>query len=253
MTHPAERPLKIGLLGSDPRIAAVAEAARRRGDAIVIACLSPEHEPTGIDGMPRSSAWEPLLDEQTCDAILVGSDGWSDARAEAVRGLVQAGRTLLLSHPLSLSMLWAYELDMIRGDSGSRLIPWLPDRLHPFIARLKAQIESAVADAHPWGPLETVTMERRMPDRSRDAVLRQLARDADLIRVLAGDPQRLGTLGGTVDTAWPTLSVGFTGSGQIPVRWGVARGESSLLSIADRKSTRLNSSHSSVSRMPSSA
>ena len=150
--------------------------------------------------------------------MLVGPVGWSDARAVAVRGLVQAGRTLLLSHPPTLSMLWAYELDMIRSDSRARLIPFLPDRLHPFIARLKAHVETAVAEGHPLGGLETIMQERRMPHRSRETVLRQLARDVDLVRVLSGDPQRLATLSGTPNTAWPTLAVGCTGCQQKPVR-----------------------------------
>ena len=223
--------LKLGLLGSDPQVAAVAAAAVRAGDAVVMACDLPAApssvaEGTGLpDDLPRSDSWEPLLDDRTCDAVLVGADGWSDDRAEAVRGLVQAGRTLLLGHPPALSMLWAYELDMIRSDSQARLIPFLPDRLHPFIARLKAQVEEAVAEGHPLGPLETISLERRMPDRSRETVLRQLARDVDLVRVLSGDPQRLATLGGTPDTAWPTLAVGFTGGQQVPVRWSVVRGD----------------------------
>lgn len=70
-----------------------------------------------------------------------------------------------------------------------------------------------------------------MPDRSREAVLRQLAQDVDLVRVLGGDPQRLGTLGGTPDTAWPTLAVEFTGSAQPPVRWSVVRGDPPALLV----------------------
>ena len=132
------------------------------------------------EAVSRDPSWEPLLDPQVCDAVLVGVDGWNDARAEGVRALVQAGRTLLLSHPLVLSMLWAYELDMIRGDSGARLIPFLPDRLHPFIRRLQERIEAGLAGAGPLGAVETITMERRLLDRSRDAVLRALAVDVDL-------------------------------------------------------------------------
>lgn len=238
--HPS---LKLGLLGGDTQIAAVVAAARATGDAIVLGCDLPAPETAAADfppDIPRGDSWEPLLDDRTCDAVLVGADGWSDQRADAVRGLVQAGRMLLLAHPPMLSMLWAYELDMIRSDSRATLLPFLPDRLHPFIARLKAQVELAVADGHPLGRLETITLERRLPDRSRDAVLRQLARDADLVRVLGGDPERLATLGGTLETAWPTLAVELTGSQQVPVRWSVARGEVSSLRITliqDRGST----------------
>jgi hypothetical protein len=227
-------PLKLGLLGSDAQTAAVVEAAQTASDTIVLACDLPSPNTDGAPlpaNIPRSDSWEPLLDDRTCDAVIVGADGWSDYRADAVRGLVQASRTLLLAHPATLSMLWAYELDMIRSDSQATLIPFLPDRLHPFMARLKAQVELAVADGHPLGLLETITLERWLPDRSREVVLRQLARDVDLVRVLGGDPERLATLGGTLDTAWPTLAVELTGNQQVPVRWSVARGDVSSLRV----------------------
>ena len=76
-------------------------------------------------------------------------------------------------------------------------------------------------------------MERRLPDRSRNAVLRALAIDADLVRVLAGDPSRLSTLGtADADAAWNTLAVGFSGPTQVPVRWQVVRGEQPGLRIS---------------------
>jgi len=227
--------MKLGLLGIDSWIAQAVAAAGPRGDSIVIACDLPASEAlaaaVSVD-VPRETSWENLLDSRVCDAVLVGGDGWTDARASGVRALVQAGRPLLLSHPLVLSMLWAYELDMIRGDSGARLIPFLPDRLHPFIRRLQESIEMGLARVGPPGPVETITMERRLVDRSKDAVLRALAVDADLVRVLAGDPSRLSTLGAAdADSAWATLSVGLSGPAQVPLRWQVVRGDQAGLSI----------------------
>ncbi|MFM8707664.1 MAG: hypothetical protein ACKOHK_06180 [Planctomycetia bacterium] len=228
--------MKLGLLGIDDRIAETVAAAAARGDTIAIACDLPAAGPLAAAvaaDVPRDPSWQSLLDPRVCDAVLVGRDGWSDSRADGVRALVQAGRTLLLSHPLTLSMLWAYELDMIRGDSAARLIPFLPDRLHPFIRRLQERIEAALAGASQLGTIETITMERRLADRSRDAVLRAVAVDADLVRVLAGDPSRLSTLGAAdADAAWNTLAVGFTGPTQIPVRWQVVRGDRPGLRIA---------------------
>jgi predicted dehydrogenase len=130
-------------------------------------------------------------------------------------------------------MLWAYELDMIRRDTGARIVPALADRLHPFIARLRAVIVAGRAGvASVRGP-ESLTLVRGMADRSRDAVLAQLARDADLVRVLAGDPARLSTLAdGPPDAAWPTLAVGLGGAGQLPVRWQVTGRARSGLTIA---------------------
>jgi predicted dehydrogenase len=228
--------MKLGLLGIDARIAEVVAAAIRRGDAIVLACDLPVEGPlaTAVPAAVRRSAdWRDLLDPQASDAVLVGREGWSEARAEAVRALVQAGRTLLVGHPACLSMLWAYELDMIRGDVGGRLLPCLPDRLHPFIHRLQEAIRAGLAGALSGGPVETITMERRLADRSRAKVLDALASDVDLVRVLVGEPSRLSTLGGAEgDSAWGTLAVGFSGPAQVPVRWQVARGGEPGLSIS---------------------
>jgi hypothetical protein len=112
------------------------------------------------------------------------------------------------------------------------LVPFLPDRLHPFIGRLAAEIQAAMAGAGSRGPLESVRFERTLADRSRPSVLAALARDVDLIRVLVGEPGRLGTLGSTdAEAAWPTLAVGFTGPDQVPVRWQVAPGTAPVLRI----------------------
>lgn len=219
--------LTLGVLGADAQIAALAAEASRRGARLVEIA-----EPTAGVPAPESAAWQRLLDEATCDAVLVGSTGWNAERAEAVRMLVQSGRTLVLAHPLEPSMLWAFELDMIRRDSGAVLIPYLPDRLHPFVARLKTAIEAGLGGTEPLGELESVKFERLMADRTKPQVLAALARDADLIRGLTGDPARLGTLGAAdPDSAWSTLAVGFTGPTHAPVRWQVAPGRPAGLTI----------------------
>lgn len=237
VTRPAagnNEAMKFGLLGIDAQIAWVLAAVRRRGDEIVVACDVAADAPEAqlVANVPQADSWEALLDARSCDAVLVGGAGWNEVRAEAVRKLVQAGRTLVLAQPLELSMLWAYELDMIRKDSAARLIPILPDRLHPFIGRLRHEIEASLAGGGSVGTIETIELQRRMLDRSREQVLRQLARDADLVRVLVGDPRRLSTLGGSdLDTVWGTLSVGFNGAAHLPVRWQVMRGDAAGLTI----------------------
>jgi len=224
MTRELERALKIGLLGIDASIARVIDAARRAGDAVAMACDVPLDSPhaaaIGAD-VPRAPSWQALVDSREFDVVCVGADGWNPDRAEGVRGLVQAGHLLVLGQPLELSMLWAYELEMIRVDSGARIVPCLADRMHPFVSRLRAVIEAGLGGGHPLGAVETIALERRSADRSRDAVLRALSRDADLIRVLAGDPQRLSALGGPGEAAWATLHVGFTGGQQVPVHWRI--------------------------------
>ena len=225
--------MKIAVLGIDAQVAAVLRAALARGDELAAACDVAAGAAGGVvPPTVRTVPWEALMDAAAGDVVLVGGEGWGESRSEAVRKLVQAGRTLVLSQPLELSMLWAYELDMIRKDSGARLVPFLPDRLHPFVSRLRAEIEASLAGGGPLGVLETVEMTRRLADRSRDSVLLHLARDADLVRTLAGDPRRLSTLGGADPaSAWATLAVGFTGGAALPVTWRVVRGDADDLTI----------------------
>jgi hypothetical protein len=212
--------LKLGLLGTDPRIAAVAAEAARRGHEIAITVDMPAAAPQAGDSGG-------LLDPAVCDAVLVGRDGWSAERAEAVRLLVQAGRPLVASHPLDLSMLWAWEVEMIRRDVGGVIVPLLPERLHPFVTKLRSLLEASLAGSGPLGGVESLVLERRLATRSRSEVLAALALDADLIRVLTGDPARLSALGvgPEVDVAaWHALVVGFTGPTSVPVRWQTAAG-----------------------------
>ena len=225
--------MKLGLLGSDPQTLAVAAAAVAAGDAIgpAVGIAADLPENCGeIDRHPVEQ-WQLLLEAERCDAVLVAIEGWNDERAEQVRTLVQAGRPLLLNHPACLSMLWAYELDMILADSAASIVPFLPARRHPLIIQLRQFIEQSIAGGGPFGSLETLQFERRQADRSRDAVLASLARDADLIRVLVGEPARLMALGSGGDAAWATLAIGFSGPDQLPARWQVAKGAVEELTI----------------------
>lgn len=225
--------MKLGLLGSDPQTLAVAAAAVAAGDAIGPAVGIADELPERAEAVDRQPAeqWQLLLEAERCDAVLVAVEGWNDERAEQVRTLVQAGRPLLLNHPACLSMLWAYELDMILADSTASVVPFLPARQHPLITKLRQFIEQSIAGGGPFGSLETLQLERQQLDRGRDAVLASLARDVDLIRVLVGDPARLMALGSGGDAAWATLAVGFSGPDQLPVRWQVAKAATEVLTI----------------------
>jgi predicted dehydrogenase len=208
--------MRLGFLGTDERMAAVAAAAAARGDELL-----PERAAPG--------GWEAFLDPAACDAVLVAPTGDDPGRAEAVRMLVQAGRPLVVAQPLELSMLWAWELEMIRRDAGGPLVPVLPERRHPFVLRLREVIEAALAGSGPAGAVESLVLERRQADRSRAAVLASLSRDADLVRVLAGEPGRLSALGAAADAdTWNSLTVGFSGPTNLPVRWEVAGGPPGL-------------------------
>jgi hypothetical protein len=221
--------MKLGVYGWDLQIAAVVRAARREG-AVAVACHAPADDL--LAGARVADSWEALIDERACEAILVGSTGWDDARADGVRHLVQAGRPLLLSHPLTPSMLLAYEFDMIRADVGGVVLPFLPDRQHPFVVGLRDAVEGGLVGGGRLGRLESMSLVRRIPNRSKDAALSWLARDADLIRLLIGEPQRLSTLASLgSEAAYASLTVEFGGESQVPARWQVARGDTPLAEL----------------------
>lgn len=225
--------MNIGLLGCDRQILELLAAAVADGGRVAVACdLDAEAFAAVVARglcertLARDGSWEPLVDPRQSDVVFVGADRWHEGRADAVRRIVQAGQTVVLSHPLDLSMLWAYEIDMIRGDSRATVVPLLPDRLHPFVARLRSLVEAGLAAASPFGGIDAIVMDRRPEGFDRDAVLRAFSRDADLLRAIAGDPKRLSTLGATPQSAtFTTLTVELSGPSSLPVRWQVVRGE----------------------------
>ena len=220
--------MKLGVYGWDSQVEAVVRAACRKGMLIGPGCFVPADAGAQACGgaVATAGSWEALVDEQACDAILVGAEAWDDARTAGLRRLVQAGRPLVISQPLTLSMLLAYELDMIRADVGGTLLPFLPDRQHPLMKRLVDAVEGGLVGVGGLGRLESIGLVRRLPQRSKEHVLAWLARDADLVRLLIGDPQRLSTLAGvSTDAAYASLTVEFGGEAQVPARWQVARGD----------------------------
>jgi hypothetical protein len=77
----------------------------------------------------------------------------------------------------------------------------------------------------PIGAVEQISFERPMVDRSRRAVLRQLARDVDLIRSVSGEISRVGATAaeGGRDADFAQLSVTLATAGPL-VRWSVVPG-----------------------------
>jgi predicted dehydrogenase len=225
--------MDIGLLGCDRQILGLLAAAVADGGRLALACdldaeAFAEVVARGLcdRSISRGDSWESLVDARQSAVVFVGVDGWHEGRADAVRKIVQAGRPVVLSHPADLSMLWAYEIDMIRRDSRAIVVPNLSDRLHPFAARLRTLVEAGLAGASPFGGIDAIVMDRRPEGFDRETVLRAFSRDADLLRAIAGDPKRLSTLGATAQSStFTTLAVELSGPSSLPVRWQVVRGD----------------------------
>ncbi len=210
--------MRIALLGADDVTLAVAAAAVRIGrDQIVQAADVEGHVAELaklISGLRIDDDWERLLDSSAIDAVIVAANQPA-ARVEQLRRLIQIGMPTLVSHPISLSMLECYELEMIRRETGCAVVPYLPARWHPGAAGLPmllARIEES--------GIEQAVFHRFISQRDRESVLRQFAVDADLLQFIAGDATKLQALGSTASAnPHSNLAVQLTCEDGLPCRW----------------------------------
>jgi myo-inositol 2-dehydrogenase/D-chiro-inositol 1-dehydrogenase len=220
--------MKLALLGVDAAMLSVVRAAAEQGEHTLVAAIE-----AGTAGdflrqlwphVQLRDDWEFLLAPGSVDAVLVARAVDEESRVEQLRKLVQAGLPLLVSHPACESMLLYYELDMIRRESGCRLMPCLPARWHPAMARLEQLIDDPAAGI---GRLEQLAIERTLAARDRSTVTSQFAVDIDLARTLAGELTQLSALApGSEETRYANLGVQLSGPRDVAVRWSVRPGDS---------------------------
>jgi predicted dehydrogenase len=128
---------------------------------------------------------------------------------------------VVVSHPVSLSMLEAYELDMIRNETHSIVLPYLPGRWHPAAAEIGAMV--ADPSTSPIGNVEQIIFERYTQKRDREDVLKQFSRDVDLLQFIAGDANKLHALGSTSGgSPYGNLTVQTTSETGSVCRWTVS-------------------------------
>jgi len=221
--------LRLALLGADAATVSLVKAAFTDSRfALVGTCeLDRCDDPRLVESLSgllerirRFDSWEALLDQQQVDAVIVARDADQDRRAEQLRKLIQAGVPVIAAHPVLDSMLVCYELDMIRRETQSVVLPLLADRHHPAIRAL-AQL-AHMGDDSPLGKIEQMTIQRGTSRLSRSEVEQQFARDVDLIRAVAGDMTRLGAMaGGTEQPDYGSLGVQMSGPLGAVGRWNV--------------------------------
>lgn len=176
--------------------------------------------------MRNHDSWESLLDLQQFDAVVVARADDEDRRTEQLRKLIQAEMPVLVSHPVVDSMLVYYELDMIRRETHSPVVPNLSLRRHPAVLGLTQIV--AQNDASPIGKVEQVWIERSIGTPTKAAVVHHFARDVDVLRAIAGDMTRLGAMAGSAgEAAYASLGVQMSGPLGVAARWSVTPGQGS--------------------------
>ena len=66
---------------------------------------------------------------------MVSATGDVARRGDQLRELVHAGIAVCVTHCAALGPIVSYELDMNRVETEAPLAPYLPERLHPAVAR----------------------------------------------------------------------------------------------------------------------
>jgi hypothetical protein len=214
--------MRLALLGIDSAVIELVAAAQSAGHEVVCAYLDeggPALQVMAPSVQPEEH-WEGLLYRSDVSAVLVAR-GDHDARAEQLRKLAAEQKAMLLSHPVHSSMLLHFELDMIRQESGCRLVPYIPSRWNGATHELKSLV-----DAGELGALEQIVVERSMTTRTRQEVQRLFALDVDLLSNLAGPWSKLGALGSGQGAArYANLGVQLAGPRGVVARWSLQPGE----------------------------
>ena len=215
--------MQLGLLGSDADTLAIARAVDRSPAHALIGVYQPQAHVAELrdllqPGGEWTDDWESLLHDDRIDAVIVGGSDGEALRDDQLRKLVQAAKPLLVTHPACEAII-AFELDMIRQDTRSVLIPYRPWRWHPALMRLVESV--AMEQATSIGRLEQVTLDREMEDRQPRSVLAQLTRDAGVLHPLLGRIERVSAMGGDHGRQLTNLTVTLSGQDGRIARWTV--------------------------------
>jgi predicted dehydrogenase len=224
--------MRLALLGVDDEMLAIAASVLNNAHDEIVMLDALAARSADAAKVARKAKlvtdWEQFLDSDSVDAVLVAADQPAQ-RIDQLRKLIQVGMPVLVSHPISPSMLDCYELDMIRRDTKSIVVPNLPARWHPAVAEIESLLgdhSETQIESPQLGTVDQLIFERYLADRSREAVLRQFARDADLMQLLGGDATTLHALGsgapGREPGPYGNLAVQLATRQGVVCRWSVS-------------------------------
>jgi predicted dehydrogenase len=215
--------MRIALLGISDETLPLARAILARPDLpLAWASELGEHRTEIARLAPLTTLdepWETLLGGTSADLVIVSRGPDEELRAEQLRKLIAAGVPLVVEHPIHSSMLIAYELEMIRKEVGSLLVPY-DATLYSDAFRLLEQV--ALSEKSSIGAIEQVIVDQRRQNRSPQRVRELFARDALLLRMLCGDLTRLSAMAPTAAAdPYANLGIQLSGPSGALVRWSI--------------------------------
>ncbi len=215
--------MRWALLGIDDPSRSLSQALIERGHTLVLAAQIPTREQSALRALAPtvelSDEWESLVNAEQFDVALVAADRLDDVRLETLRKLLQTGVPMVVVHPAVDAMIAAFELEMIRKDTHSLLLPWLPGRLSSASQQVRAWVQQGDG---PLGRIEQIVCERSLLDRSATTVRRVLANDLDWLRYGCGDLTKVAAMtAATKQIDFANLSVQLSGPAGVVARWSV--------------------------------
>jgi hypothetical protein len=238
--------MKIALIGADDESLELVRWGIERGRHELVSAYDSDSHAAKLRAMaPQmrlNESWEGLVLGSAADAVIVGRGGkqaavaagidFAERRANQLRKLVQAAVPMIVVCPACEAII-GFEIEMIRRDTKGIIIPYVPFASHPMIGQLSEW--TLQGDESPVGRVEQVALEREQHNRSREAVIAQLARDAALIREFTGTIQTVTASGAAAaigrDPLGPkmkelpslaNLNVHFAGEELVTARWSMA-------------------------------
>jgi predicted dehydrogenase len=143
--------MRFALVGNHPDGLDMAGALVDSGRHQWIAYSGPAGLPARWAGVRRVHDLEEVLADPAVEAVLVA--GPLTVRAAQLRRALQSERPVLCVHPVDGTPEAAYEAAMIQQDTGSVLLPLLPEARHPALSRLAEFIDRPAADQAATGPV----------------------------------------------------------------------------------------------------
>jgi hypothetical protein len=238
--------MKLALIGADAESMELIRWAVEQGEQELVAAYDSEGHAAELQGLSPevrlNASWEELVVGSAADAVIVGRGGkelaaradvdFAERRADQLRKLTQAAVPMIVVCPACESIV-GFEIEMIRRDVKGIIVPYVPYERHPAFEPLMEI--SAAGDESPIGAVEQISLEREQTDRSREAVLVRLARDATVLRRLIGTIQMVSASGAPTavgrDPLGPkpkelpslaNLSVYLGGESGLSARWSMA-------------------------------
>ncbi len=233
---PTDRTLKVASLGEDPLLLELLEAVVLRSDCRWLASAEAgerirQRAAQQVPTVALWDDWEQLASSDQVDLVLVSSRPHSEEsatrRAAALRRLFQNHVPLVLVHP-GCEMILAYELEMIRRDTGTRVFAYTPllavDDLETLRSMSGDGSSGSPSACKQWVWERTLKPDPRhlATGLHRDAALDAFASDAIVLRQLLGDAAQVTGAGVQAeDEDYSHLTVHLHTADQRMARWTV--------------------------------